>query len=646
MAAFADIVFFRPTLGGTTDWVVDTAVPGYLPPVAGGAVDGLKYKYRAESADMSQWEVGEGTYSVATSTLSRGTILYNSAGDTSKIDFLSIPRVGIVALSEDIGDMKASKYDENSFASDAFGASVPFGTVADCDAAVLAAAPRQLEARFFDGSNTPGSRVLFDNAGTSDPTKEGQIDVTANGVTTFYTRSNLVLRPEQFGAKHGGNAADNRAALLSMFKVADQTGRTIDMGDASKVYSVSNALSYYWGTNKPVIRGSGATIKLDTGGSLFPSSAVTFAYDQIGFDLEGFCVDGNSQTPYCLDVQNINSSALNWSTIRDGRMVGVKVRNAYTRTSTEGGTRGIRVVGWLRNLYAEDLGAENIVIADGAYNINYTTAGIEVGRQTTSEYPIYKTIKNVSITNVLSEDADQTFNMDGMLVYDAIPSGITDIPVGATTVLGGHIKNSWGRGVKFQALNVDVIGLWGEQTTAPSSGRTECFLDFQFGNGNVVGGGYLARAVSTTNIIITQAFSYTTGPSVIRGFRYIGDNGTAQPESFAWNYANSDGANGGGILVRDCVSRITLVKNIVRSTTPNTSVPTERLSVNGCSLGVTGAGVAFEFRNAEQQAATFKDNFNWTTSLVPLYTKKFTDGSAASNTVSFVGTTGDNWYYS
>ncbi|MFX0112768.1 hypothetical protein, partial [Bacillus pumilus] len=80
MAAFLDTCRFSPSTGGTTDWLVAGPVGGYLAPAAARAVNGRTYKYRAESADLSQWELGEGTWNASTGVLSRTTILFNSSG--------------------------------------------------------------------------------------------------------------------------------------------------------------------------------------------------------------------------------------------------------------------------------------------------------------------------------------------------------------------------------------------------------------------------------------------------------------------------------------------------------------------------------------------------------------------------------------
>lgn len=101
MAKFLNAARFTPTLGGTTDWTVSAAVVGYQTPAAAGATDGVNYRYRAESADLTQWEVGYGQGSSNGTVFARTAVLSNSAGTTSKINFTVAPTVGIVPLAED-----------------------------------------------------------------------------------------------------------------------------------------------------------------------------------------------------------------------------------------------------------------------------------------------------------------------------------------------------------------------------------------------------------------------------------------------------------------------------------------------------------------------------------------------------------------
>ena len=111
MAAFLNVCRFNPTLGGTTDWTYSSAVTGYNSPALAGVVNGAVYKYRAESTDLSQWEIGQGAYNTGTGVLARTTVLQNSSGSGtatgqsgagSKISFSAAPTVAIVAIKEDL----------------------------------------------------------------------------------------------------------------------------------------------------------------------------------------------------------------------------------------------------------------------------------------------------------------------------------------------------------------------------------------------------------------------------------------------------------------------------------------------------------------------------------------------------------------
>lgn len=104
--SFLDVCRFNPSASGTADFLVSGAVTGYQTPSSAGALDGGIYRYRAESADLSQWEVGYGAYSVSTSTLARTTILFSSASN-AKVSFTTAPQVAIVGLAEDLTAMES-----------------------------------------------------------------------------------------------------------------------------------------------------------------------------------------------------------------------------------------------------------------------------------------------------------------------------------------------------------------------------------------------------------------------------------------------------------------------------------------------------------------------------------------------------------
>lgn len=98
--AFVNVCRFLANAGGTGDFVVASAVAGFQTPASASAVNGTVYSYRAESTDLTQWEIGEGAYTSGTTTLARTTVHASSTG--AKVNFSAAPQVAIVALSGDL----------------------------------------------------------------------------------------------------------------------------------------------------------------------------------------------------------------------------------------------------------------------------------------------------------------------------------------------------------------------------------------------------------------------------------------------------------------------------------------------------------------------------------------------------------------
>jgi hypothetical protein len=105
MASLLNICRFNPTAGGASDWTYSSPVTGYQSPAAAQAVNGASYSYRAESNDLSQWEVGVGVYNAG--VLTRATVLFNSSGTSARINFSAAPQVALVALAEDLVSLVA-----------------------------------------------------------------------------------------------------------------------------------------------------------------------------------------------------------------------------------------------------------------------------------------------------------------------------------------------------------------------------------------------------------------------------------------------------------------------------------------------------------------------------------------------------------
>lgn len=97
---YVDVCKFLPTAGGLTDFTFSTAVTGYQSPASAVVVNGTVYSYRAESTDLTQWEIGFGAYNTGTGVLARTTVNASSTG--AKVNFSVAPQVSITALTADL----------------------------------------------------------------------------------------------------------------------------------------------------------------------------------------------------------------------------------------------------------------------------------------------------------------------------------------------------------------------------------------------------------------------------------------------------------------------------------------------------------------------------------------------------------------
>ena len=101
-SSLVNVCRYLPTAGSTANFTFSSAVTGYQSPTLAGVVNGALYSYRAESADLSQWEIGQGAYTTGTGVLARTTVLSNNLGTTALINFTVAPQVALVALAPDL----------------------------------------------------------------------------------------------------------------------------------------------------------------------------------------------------------------------------------------------------------------------------------------------------------------------------------------------------------------------------------------------------------------------------------------------------------------------------------------------------------------------------------------------------------------
>jgi hypothetical protein len=99
-----DRVWFNPTAGGLTDFVYSSALTGFQSPVAAGAVNGAQYSYFAQSTDLTQWEVGVGTWVTSSTTLQRTFVEFSSNANAA-VNFSVVPTVAIDCRGEDVAQL-------------------------------------------------------------------------------------------------------------------------------------------------------------------------------------------------------------------------------------------------------------------------------------------------------------------------------------------------------------------------------------------------------------------------------------------------------------------------------------------------------------------------------------------------------------
>lgn len=94
-----DRCWFNPTAGGSGDWVVSSALAGYMTPAQAGAANGETLYYAAQSSDLSEWEIGNGAYNSGTATIPRTNILFSSNAN-AKVTFTTTPTVFVTLTAE------------------------------------------------------------------------------------------------------------------------------------------------------------------------------------------------------------------------------------------------------------------------------------------------------------------------------------------------------------------------------------------------------------------------------------------------------------------------------------------------------------------------------------------------------------------
>lgn len=101
--SFLDRCIFQATSPGLGDFVVDSAILGFLTPAQASAVNGATYHAIAQTVNsagqVQQWEISTGVYNAGVQA--RTTIVFSSSAN-AKVNFAAAPQVMITYLAEDV----------------------------------------------------------------------------------------------------------------------------------------------------------------------------------------------------------------------------------------------------------------------------------------------------------------------------------------------------------------------------------------------------------------------------------------------------------------------------------------------------------------------------------------------------------------
>lgn len=245
MASFLDVCRFTAASSGTGDFVVSAAVTGYQTPASAGAVNATVYRYRAESSDLSQWEVGYGVYTTAGTTLARTTILFSSTG--SKVSFTAAPQVGIVALAEDLATFLVAANNLSDVTASTARTNLGVGT----------------------GDSPQFTAVNIGNATDTTVTRTGAGDIAVEGNAIYRAGGTDVPLTD------GGTGASSASAALTNLTARGQGKETIFIPASAMVARTTNGPSsgsVEQATNKNMVK----SLDFDTTTQQFAQFSVWF----------------------------------------------------------------------------------------------------------------------------------------------------------------------------------------------------------------------------------------------------------------------------------------------------------------------------------------------------------------------------------
>lgn len=503
MASFLNGVRFRPTTAGTGDWTVDEAVQGYLTPANAGAVDGATYRYRAESRNLLEWEIGTSVYTAATQTFTRTVSL--SSNSNAKVNFTRVPDVALVALAEDLSAI--SIFTATDAGLDAlYGWDDSAGYYKNFALAdiLTEAAPATGDFAVIIGAEGDLRKVDWSNVG----------DITGTTGST----DNAVLRADGTG---GGSVQSSAIAIDDSGNV---TGiGTIDVGNADTTISRT-------GAGAIAVEGVGVALNSISLAHTASQVEIGHATDTTVARVSAGVISVEGETVHT----NSTSRPLTASTIELGAATDTTLsRPAAARVQVEGeellSTKDLSAIltSTQKSLLRNNTGSPSVIVPQGRLTV--TTATPVITSTTSAQTTVYYT----PYVGCLVPLYDGTYWTP--TVFAELSQATTDStksPAACTT-------NS----------NYDLF-VWSD------SGTLRCTRGPAWSSGTTRGTGAGTTELVRTNGILLNAVSITNGPAASRG-TYVGTirtNGSSQVD-FIFG-ASATGGTAGFVGVWNAYNRV------------------------------------------------------------------------------------------
>ena len=327
LTQFLDRCIWTPASSGTGSFVLSAAVTGFQTMAAAGAVDGTVYGYAAQSTNLSQWEVGYGTWTTGTSTLTR-TVLYNSLGTTAAVSFTAPPQVMITAIAETLVG-----FDSGFSYAGAGQVTLALGTITTNLKALSITGTWNASGVTFDAP-------LFMNiTNTASATASLLMDLQKSGTTQFAVLPNSSATSSAYVA-----LADATAANFAFF---GWTGANIVIGSSSSATS-GGPSSFLLGINRfeSGLSGTPNAIKIATGAAFAwanagsPANSADTALFRIAARTVGLAQGTNSNSfqvyntiDGSLPPTNYERGVFDWTTTANTLTIGTQAGGTGTAAS-------------------------------------------------------------------------------------------------------------------------------------------------------------------------------------------------------------------------------------------------------------------------------------------------------------------------